>query len=75
MRKQYKPVPHWLQKLVERCLGKRQTNWVQSHLYNHQAVVSRNISEPQLDLVHTELVGLLQKARMTTMDQDSGMKG
>lgn len=72
MRKWYKPVPHLLQKLVESCLGKRQTNWVQSHLYFHWAL---NTSEPQLDLVHTELVGLLQKANVTTMDQDSGMKG
>lgn len=61
--------------VIERCLGKRQPNWVQSHLYFHWAVVLPTVSEPQLDFVHRELAGLLQKTRRTSMDQDLGMKG
>lgn len=63
------------EKIVERSLEKRQPNWVQSHLHFLWTVVLVTISEPQLDFVHGELAGLLQKAKRTVMDQDLGMKG
>lgn len=73
MRTRYFPVLHLLRKLVEMFKEKAAKLGPASPALPLGSNVT--ISEPQLDFVHRQLAGLLQKARRTARDQDLGMKG
>lgn len=73
MRKRYFPVLRLLGKLVEKFKEKAAKLGPASPALPLGSNVT--ISEPQLDFVHRELAGLLQKAKRTARDQDRGMKG